>query len=40
MALRLLADSAFVGGLVGGVPAGTVVSHKFGIYTEELGARP
>ncbi len=31
-AMRLLAESEFVSGLVAGVPRGTVVAHKFGIW--------
>ncbi|HEY5997755.1 MAG TPA: serine hydrolase [bacterium] len=36
-ALGLLTDTVFAGGLVAGVPPGTTVSHKFGIYTEPAG---
>ncbi len=34
--LSLLSQTTFTKGLVGGVPAGTVVSHKFGENTDEL----
>ncbi len=34
-ALGLLSEADFKAGLVSGVPAGTVVAHKFGVHTEK-----
>jgi len=39
-ALEYFSRSTYRDGLVAGVPPGTVVSHKFGVFTESVAGRP